>query len=212
MRICPRCNTENEDKYLYCVGCQELLPKRSRLDTYMARGISSLEARNYRDAYNYFSELVKLNPGDKSVYLLKGLVARALRLNKEMKTCYDLAGVNYIENDCKYCRGLGKCTLCAGTKICTLCNNLRKCTLCNGRGTCPSCKGRTIRCSMCNGMRTCVRCKGSGECVYCEGMGVCNECRGTGLCGKCGGTRKYIELDVTSVPENLRKYLVHIQS
>ncbi len=205
MKICPICQTENEDQYIYCIGCHKPLPKQSRLDGLMNQAERSIEKREFRKAVNYLDQILKLNIGNKSAWLLKGIALSNLGAGAEARTCYKSSGVQIRERSCVQCMGSGKCMSCGQTGICYMCKSRRRCPMCRGTGSCHQCNG--IGCKMCKDTGTCIRCKGSGECVYCKGTGICPDCNQLGTCGFCGGTGKEIQILVESVPAEMKKYL-----
>jgi hypothetical protein len=206
MKVCPICETENEDRYIYCGGCHKPLPKESHMDNLMTLGLHEFKKKNYRKAVNYFDKILKLNIGDKKAWFLKGIALSALGAGGEARECYSSSGVKIREKTCHICLGAGKCMSCNQTGICYMCKGRRKCPMCGGSGICHRCDGDG--CSQC--YKTdgkCIRCKGSGECIYCDDTGVCPDCKGIKKCHKCGGTGRAVEINLNSVPTELRPYL-----
>ena len=205
MKVCPLCDAENEDQYIYCIGCHKPLPKRSKLDSLMSQALHEIENRNFRKALVHLDAILKLNIGDKEAWFLKGITLTNLNAGKEARDSFHSAGVRIREKSCDQCLSSGKCMNCNQTGVCYMCRGRRKCPLCRGSGDCHGCNG--IGCKMCKNTGKCVRCKGEGGCIYCDSTGVCPDCHGRKVCGACGGTGKAIEINVDSVPDNLRKYL-----
>jgi hypothetical protein len=205
MKICPRCEVENEDQYIYCIGCHKPLPKQSRLDNLMSQAVHDIKNHNFRSAVKHLDSMLKLNVGDKNAWLLKGIALSNLGAGSEARDCYKSSGVKLRERTCKNCLGSAKCMSCGQTGMCFMCKGRRRCPMCGGSGVCQHCGG--YGCKVCNNTRDCIRCKGSGECIYCENSGVCPDCRGLKTCGYCGGTGRALEILVESVPLEMRKYL-----
>jgi hypothetical protein len=205
MKICPACETENEDQYIFCIGCRKPMPKQSHLENLMTLGLHEIKKKNFRKAVNYFDSILKLNIGDKEAWFLKGIALNNLKAGKEARECFKSAGVIYREQTCQACMGSKKCMSCDQTGVCYMCKGRRRCSMCRGTGECHVCGG--VGCKMCRGTGNCVRCKGSGKCPYCEATGTCPDCNGIKLCGYCGGTGKSMEIKVDSVPKNVREFL-----
>ena len=205
MKICPNCEAENKDQYIYCISCHKPLPKQTHLENLMTTGTHELKNRNFRKAITYFDQILQLNIGDKEAWFLKGIAMSNLGIGTEARDCFRSSGVSYRESTCKDCLGSGNCMSCSQSGICYMCRGRRKCAMCGGTGNCSNCDGEG--CKVCNNTGKCVRCKGGGECVYCDSSGSCPDCHGRQSCGKCGGTGKALTIEVDSVPKELRKYL-----
>jgi len=205
MKVCPKCETENEDQYIYCIGCHKPLPKQTHLDNLMSMALHEIRKKNFRKAVTHLDTMLKLNIGDKDAWLLKGIALTNLGAGEEARTCFRSSGIRIREKTCQQCLGSKNCMSCSQSGICYMCHGRRKCPLCGGTGNCHSCNGDG--CRMCNQRGSCIRCKGTGECIYCEGSGVCPDCRGHKTCGFCGGTGRALEIRVDSVPAHMRKYL-----
>jgi hypothetical protein len=205
MKICPRCEAENEDQYIYCIGCHKPLPKQSRMDNLMSQAVHEMKNRNFRKAVVHLDAMLKLNVGDKEAWLLKGIALSNLGAGGEARECFKSSGVMIRERTCQDCIGSGKCMSCNQTGVCYMCKGRRRCPMCGGSGDCHHCGG--IGCKVCKDTGHCVRCKGSRECIYCESSGVCPDCRGLKSCGICGGTGRALQIQVESVPSSMRKYL-----
>lgn len=205
MKVCPYCKAENEDKYIYCVECHRELPKRSHLENLWSLGTHAMDNKNYRDALKYFNEILKLNIGNREAWILKGLAADYLHLDREARVSYNSGEVKYIATTCPHCGGIKRCRECGETGVCYMCKGTRRCLMCRGTGECFSCAGDRY-CNVCGGTYVCVRCKGTKECVYCKGTGLCADCKGSGKCHLCDGSGKSLKVDLSTVPEGLRKY------
>ncbi len=171
----------------------------------MTLGLHEVKIKNFRKAVTYFDQILKLNIGDRKAWFLKGIALSYLGAGGEARACFNSSGVKLREKKCPICMGIGKCMSCNETGVCYMCRGRRKCPMCKGSGQCIKCGG--VGCAMCKDTGKCVRCKGQGECIYCESSGICPDCRGMKKCGKCGGTGKAIEINVDSVPQELRPYL-----
>ncbi len=205
MRICPQCESENEDKYIFCINCHKPLPKQSHLESLMTMAVHELQKSNFRKAMTYLDQILKLNIGDKDAWFLKGITMSNLGAGKEARTCFKSAGVRLREKTCQPCLGSGKCMSCGQSGVCYMCKGRHKCAMCGGSGTCHNCDG--AGCKMCKDTGKCIRCKGTCECVYCSGSGICPDCHGLRSCGFCGGTGRALEIQVESVPVSVRKFL-----
>ena len=205
MKVCPKCEAENEEKYIYCVSCHKPLPKQTHLENLMSLGLHEIRKHNFRAAVNYLDSILKLNIGNKEAWFLKGIALNNLGAGPEARTCFKSAGVVLREKTCQNCLGSRKCLSCEQTGICFMCRGRRKCTMCGGNGQCHHCGG--VGCKMCKDSGNCIRCKGDGGCSYCESTGTCPDCHGHKNCGFCGGTGKSIEINVDSVPKNVRQFL-----
>ncbi len=205
MKICPRCEAENEDQYIYCIGCHKPLPKQSRLDNLMSQAVHEIKNKNYRQALKHLDAILKLNIGDKDAWFLKGIVATNLGLGQDARDCFKSSGVKIRERTCRQCMGSSKCMSCGQTGVCFMCRGRRKCPMCGGSGNCLHCGG--YGCKVCKDKGDCLRCKGTGGCVYCDSSGVCPDCQGSKKCGFCGGTGRAVEIQVESVSPSMRKYL-----
>lgn len=205
MKVCPRCETENEDQYIYCIGCHKPLPKQSRLDSLKSNAVHEIQKRNFRKALVHLDSILKMNIGDKEAWFLKGIVMTNLGAGEEARMSFKSSGITIREKGCEQCLGSKKCMSCSETGVCYMCKGRRKCPMCKGQGACHNCGG--VGCRMCKDTGKCVRCKGTGECSYCDSSGVCPDCNGLKTCGFCGGTGKKVQINVGSVPPNLRPYL-----
>jgi len=205
MKVCPSCEAENEDQYIYCIGCHKPLPKQTHLENLKSLTVHEIKKRNFRKALNYLDSILKLNIGDKEAWFLKGIAMNNLGAGKEARECFKSSGVDYREKTCGSCLGSGKCMSCGQTGICYMCKGRRKCAMCVGTGECQVCGGKG--CKICKDTGNCVRCKGTGKCIYCDETGTCPDCHGHKRCGFCGGTGKSLQIRVESVPKNVREYL-----
>ena len=206
MKVCPNCETENKDQYIYCIGCHKPLPKQSHVENLYSLAMHEFNKKNFRKALTYFDQILKLNIGDKKAWFLKGILLSNLGAGGEARECFRSAGIKIREKTCPICLGAGKCMSCNQSGICYMCKGRRKCPMCGGSGVCHKCGGDG--CPQCYGLDgKCIRCKGSGECVYCEDTGVCPDCKGIKKCYKCGGTGKAVEINLNTVPKDLQPYL-----
>jgi hypothetical protein len=175
------------------------------MENMMTLGLHEIKKKDFRKAVTYFDKILKLNIGDRKAWFLKGIALSYLGAGGEARECFRSSGIKIREKTCPICLGAGKCMSCNESGVCYMCRGRRKCPMCGGDGQCIKCGG--VGCAMCKDTGKCVRCKGEGECIYCESSGICPDCRGIKKCGKCGGTGKSIEINVDSVPKDLRPYL-----
>ncbi len=206
MRICPQCGSENEDQFIYCGKCHKPLPKLSRIEQMRSMGFHAMDKREWRDAENYFDQVVQMNIGDKEAWFMKGVALLHLRAASEARKCFEGAGVEIHGGRCDKCSGTGKCGECGASGTCFMCKSRRKCTFCKGDGECDC--GGSPSCPKCGGDGKCIRCKGTGKCVYCGGTGVCAGCDGSKVCGVCGGEGKAIKFVESTLPREWKQYLL----
>jgi hypothetical protein len=226
MKVCSSCKSENEDQYIYCVGCHKPLPKQTHLENLMTLGLSAMDKKDYRKAITHFDDILKLNVGNKDAWFLKGMCLIKMGIGKEGRSCLRSAGVKISEHNCYHCMSSKKCRSCDQTGRCFMCRGKRTCGTCGGSGKCQKCGGSGKEsvipkgvgpaadpelsgkdCSICSGLGKCPRCRGTGHCSYCKGTNVCPDCNGTKICIYCGGTGRELMIDENSVPKNLRKYI-----
>ncbi len=226
MKVCPKCDAENEDQYIYCVGCHKPLPKQTHLENLMSLGISALNQKNYRKAITHFDDILKLNVGNKDAWFFKGICLMHMGIGQEARTCLRTAGIKFSERTCYNCMSSKKCRSCDQTGTCFMCKGRRRCAVCGGTGKCQKCGGTGKEgfvqkgyggpsaekltekdCPVCKGLGKCNRCHGTGVCSYCEGTNVCPDCKGTVVCHYCGGTGRELILDERAIPKHLKKYL-----
>jgi len=189
MKICPNCKTENGDQTVYCITCRKVLPKLSHMENLISNGIYHLERGEYEKAKELFSEVNRLEIANKRAWFLRGVTLLYLRRGKDARDAFTTGGISTTGVPCSYCGRTGRCGVCGQTG---------KCYQCKGEGTCASCGGGG----------TCQRCDDTGKCYACGGEGVCSSCKGDRICFFCGGTGKYLKLDLTTVPKDLRKFVV----
>ena len=207
MKICGYCGAENEDTYLFCMGCTKGLPRQEKLDSMLSITQDHLDKREFRKAYREAEKLLKLNEGSRKAWFFRAVAARKLRMTKHVMECFHNSGVDYELKACQDCRCSGKCRECGEGGKCFMCNGVGTCPICNGMGKCVYCNGADPNCAACKGTGACPRCKGSTECPECNGLCTCPFCKGSKECHVCGGTRKALVVKRESVEPELRKYL-----
>lgn len=89
LAICPHCgislNVELEKKHMTCYSCggrivlreENSIENEDLIRIWMKMGLSASKARNQKDAYEYFSKVVEMDPDNWMAILLKGRSAAA---------------------------------------------------------------------------------------------------------------------------------------
>ena len=207
MKICGYCGAENEISYLYCVNCNNDLPKQEKIDKMLSLAQKHLDNGEFRAAYRQCDKILKLNVGSAESWFFRAISARKLRMAEHAKDCFTNAGVEFDLVTCPECRGRSLCVHCGDEGKCFMCRGVGNCSICRGNGTCDYCSGDASNCAVCKGTGQCPSCKGNSECPECGGAGSCKYCKGTRECHVCGGTRKAAVVKEEGIPAELRKYL-----